>query len=147
MSLQRNACQDGWQGRARAKLNVLIFTLAAALLPLLVPLTLTTLRLPPRQPLDQLSQIARLLGCLDEAVLEELFGGGACERVALKAERDKVPERLGKAGVVECRRRVLGDEEENLRGAQATEGERALHELDATGKNVAVRTFMGCSSA
>lgn len=69
--------------------------------------------LPSLEALNELDEVGRLLGALDEAVLEQLARGRAQERVALEAQRDKLAERARERRV-ERRWRVSWDDEQDL---------------------------------
>lgn len=66
---------------AQTNKNPLISPIPLLILP--APVPLPTLLFPPLQPLNQLDQIARLLGRLDEAMLEQVLGRRSHQRVAL----------------------------------------------------------------
>lgn len=91
--------------------GALLVTLATSL-PARIA-TVATLLLPAFETFDELDEVGRLLGLLDETVLEKLLGRRAQKWVALEAERDELAERA-REGCVECRWRVAWDDEEDL---------------------------------
>jgi hypothetical protein len=69
--------------------------------------------LPSLISFDQLGQVCSPSGLADPGVFEEFFGTRSLFGLLAQTEVDKVLESLAKVAL-ELRRRVLGDEEENL---------------------------------
>jgi hypothetical protein len=79
--------------------------------------------------LDEFLESFNFAGGADEAVLQQVPGGGAVVGVFDQALRDKVFELLAELAL-EARRRVLGDVEEDLHGVHVRVGRLAEGQLD-----------------
>ena len=73
------------------------------------------IRLPSFESLDQLDKVTSLFRTLDESMFEEIFCGRSSERITLKTKCDELSERFREMSAFENWRRVLGNQEEDLR--------------------------------